>query len=160
MQLGSTAPGGAFDASTLPHDALGPAPLTLKGVQQGLCQSGAPPVPLVELTIAQAHAAMLGGQLNCTGLVAAYLQRILAFDTRLQLNSIRTVNPGVAQVRAAPLLAAACTRFCCCLGVAPMGPLMACAGHHPLSQPAGASASWPSSRPPFSLRAAGCRHGC
>ncbi len=71
----------------------------LQGVQGGLCQSGAPPVPVVELTIGQAHAAMLAGNLTCSQLVAAYLQRILAFDQPLQLNSIRALNPSAMEVR-------------------------------------------------------------
>ena len=64
----------------------------------GLCQTGAPAIPVVELGIAQAHAAMLAGSLNCSALVAAYLQRIAAFDQRTQLNSIRALHPHAVEV--------------------------------------------------------------
>lgn len=94
QQLG-TAP---QDPSDLAVEALGPAAVTLKSLQQGFCQSGAPAVPVVEMTIAQAHTAMLEGRLNCSQLVGAYLQRIVAFDQLLQLNSIRSVNPASIQV--------------------------------------------------------------
>lgn len=86
------------DPSSLAVEALGPAAVTLKGLQQGFCQSGAPAVPVVEMTIAQAHTAMLEGRLNCSQLVGAYLQRIVAFDQPLQLNSIRSVNPASIEV--------------------------------------------------------------
>jgi len=43
---------------------------------------------------------MLAGNLTCSQLVAAYLQRILAFDQPLQLNSIRALNPSAMEVRA------------------------------------------------------------
>ncbi|KAI7836709.1 hypothetical protein COHA_009485 [Chlorella ohadii] len=40
---------------------------------------------------------MLAGNLTCSQLVAAYLQRILAFDQPLQLNSIRALNPSAME---------------------------------------------------------------
>jgi hypothetical protein len=41
---------------------------------------------------------MLAGSLNCSALVAAYLQRIAAFDQRTQLNSIRAIHPQAVAV--------------------------------------------------------------
>lgn len=86
-------------ASSSPPDSTGPVGITLRDLQQGgLCQTGAPAIPVVELGIAQAHAAMLAGSLNCSALVAAYLQRIAAFDQRTQLNSIRALHPHAVEV--------------------------------------------------------------
>lgn len=109
MQAAGVGPGppvssaGSQGAGGVPAGAVGTAAITLRDVQLGgLCQDGAPPVPLVELTIAGAHAAMLEGSLNCSALVAAYLQRIAAFDRRTQLAAVRAVNPGAA-ARAAAL---------------------------------------------------------
>lgn len=49
---------------------------------------------VVELTIAQAHAAMRAGTLGCHALVAAYLARIDAYDKRgPSLNAIVTISP-------------------------------------------------------------------
>lgn len=88
--------------ATFPTDSTGTAAVTLRDVQLGgLCQTGSPQVPVVELTIAGAQAAMLAGLLNCSRLVEAYLQRIAAYDQRTQLNAIRAVNPSVAQVSTA-----------------------------------------------------------
>ena len=91
-------------ASSSPPDSTGPMAITLREVQQGgLCQTGAPPVPVVELGIATAHAAMLAGSLNCSALVGAYLQRIAAFDQRTQLNSIRGIHPQAIMVSCSSL---------------------------------------------------------
>lgn len=84
-------------------DSLGPGPaVTAQQLWQGLCQTGKPQNPVVELTIAEAHFMMLAGQLTCTDLVTAYQQRIAAFDQPLQLNSIRSLNPAALE-RAAQL---------------------------------------------------------
>jgi amidase len=51
-------------------------------------------VELMELTIAEAHHAMLAGTLTARDLVAAYLERIEAYDKRgPSLNAIMLVNP-------------------------------------------------------------------
>lgn len=80
----------------LPAEAVGPAALTAADVRRGLCQTGAPEHPVVELTIAEAREAMLGGRLSCSGLVAAYRQRILQLDQRLQLNAVLALSPTAA----------------------------------------------------------------
>lgn len=104
-----------------PSDSTGPAALTLRNLQQGgLCQTGAPAAPVVELGIAEAHAAMLAGSLNCSALVAAYLQRIAAFDQRTQLNSVRAVNPQAAAV------SSSCRRCRCLLPFSRAWPAAAC----------------------------------
>ena len=43
-------------------DSVGPAAVTLAALEQGVCQTGKPVVPVVELTIAEAHAALLSGK--------------------------------------------------------------------------------------------------
>ncbi len=49
---------------------------------------------LMEATIDGIHAAMRAGELSCTGLVQAYLDRIAAYDQAgPRLNAIQTVNP-------------------------------------------------------------------
>lgn len=57
-------------------------------------QSTSPPFHLIEATIDGIHAAMRSGQLSCTQLVQAYLNRIAAYDqTGPKLNAIQNVNP-------------------------------------------------------------------
>ena len=54
----------------------------------------APAFEVQEATIAQVHAAMLGGRLTCRGLVDAYLRRIEAYDKNgPAINAIVIVNP-------------------------------------------------------------------
>lgn len=130
-------------ASSSPPDSTGPMGITLREVQQGgLCQTGAPAVPVVELGIAQAHAAMLAGSLNCSALVAAYLQRIAAFDQRTQLNSIRGVHPQAVAVS---------LHFIC--------PRLGCTASSLLPPPAAAAAGWLAARPP-SPAPARCERHC
>lgn len=64
------------------------------------CVSGAPAVPVVELGVAAAHAAMLRGDLNCSTLVASYLARIASMDQRSRLNAVRALAPGAAAAAA------------------------------------------------------------
>jgi hypothetical protein len=91
------------ESALISPDSLGPGPaVTAQQLWQGLCQTGKPQNPVVELTIAEAHSLMLAGQLTCTDLVTAYQQRIAAFDQPLQLNSIRTLIPAALE-RAAQL---------------------------------------------------------
>ena len=92
----------------LPLDAVGPAAVTVADVWLGTCKTGAPELPVVELGIAAARRAMLAGQLTCSGLVAAYLQRIRALDKPLRLNAVRVVSPAAqAEAEAADELLAA-----------------------------------------------------
>ena len=52
-------------------------------------------VELIELTIGEAHEAMLAGTLTSRALVEAYLERIRAFDKRgPAFNAIIMVNPN------------------------------------------------------------------
>ena len=152
---------GALLPPTQPADSVGTAAVTLRDVQRGgLCQSGAPPLPVVELTIAQAHAAMLAGRLTCSVLVAAYLQRIQAFDARLGLNSIRSIDPRAAQVRwsgaaavAMPSAAMPSAEQPSCWGLSVAG----CLPCHPVPPPppaAAAALAWLAAR-----RGAGCAAG-
>jgi amidase len=62
-----------------------------------LAQPSATPAPfhLLEATIDGIHAAMRSGQLTCTRLVQAYLDRIAAYDQAgPRLNSIQNINPN------------------------------------------------------------------
>lgn len=61
-------------------------------IANGLCITGAPVLPVANLTIASARAALWSGRLNCSGLVAAYINRINAYDQRTGLNSVLTIN--------------------------------------------------------------------
>lgn len=101
VQLPNVAAALVGPAAAVPVEALGPAAATLSEVQLGACQLGAPPLPLVELTIAAARRALLSGALNCSQLVAAYAQRVLALDARLSLNAVRALHPGAAAAAAA-----------------------------------------------------------
>lgn len=96
---------GAASGPCITPSHLGPAEVTLRGVQDGLCREGGPQFPVAELTVAGAHAAMADGSLNCSGLVQAYLQRIAAYDRRLQLNAIHKLNPRAVEVRSSRLQA-------------------------------------------------------
>jgi amidase len=78
-----------------PEDSIGVMAVSVADLHNGLCTTGAPPLPVAELTIAEAHAAFGNGTLNCSSLVKAYLQRIAAFDRRTELNSVINVNPKV-----------------------------------------------------------------
>lgn len=71
--------------------------MTAAAVDQGLCTTGAPPIPIAELTIDQAHEALWQGNLTCSDLVAAYLARIAAFDQRTQLNAVQALNSHAAE---------------------------------------------------------------
>jgi amidase len=75
-----------------PEDAIGVMAVSVAELREGLCTTGAPPIPVAELTISEAHAAFLNGTLTCSSLVNAYLQRIAAFDARTHLHAILTVN--------------------------------------------------------------------
>src|SRR5262245_1867872 len=56
------------------------------------------PFHLIEATIDSTHAAMRSGQLTCTRLVQAYLDRIAAYDQAgPKLNAVQNVNPGALQ---------------------------------------------------------------
>jgi len=62
-----------------------------------LAQPSFTPAPfhLLEATIDGIHAAMRSGQLTCTRLVQAYLDRIAAYDQAgPRLNAIQNINPG------------------------------------------------------------------
>ena len=90
---------GDANQPTITAGSVGPAAVTAQDLRHGLlCQSGAPQLPVQELTIAESHAAMLAGHLTCGQLVDAYLQRIEAFDQRAYLGSIRAINPNAKQV--------------------------------------------------------------
>lgn len=84
------------DALQLRPDAVGPMSVSVAELDRGLCTTGAPPVPLVEITIARSQELFFSGDLNCSALVAAYIQRIAAFDGRTQLNAVRALNPAAA----------------------------------------------------------------
>jgi Asp-tRNA(Asn)/Glu-tRNA(Gln) amidotransferase A subunit family amidase len=88
--LNTTLPGLPY-----PEDAIGTMAISTAKLYSGLCNNGAPPIPVAELTISKVHAAFANGTLNCSSLVNAYLQRIDAFDTRTGLNAILTLNPDV-----------------------------------------------------------------
>jgi Asp-tRNA(Asn)/Glu-tRNA(Gln) amidotransferase A subunit family amidase len=93
--------------------------VTVAQAERGLCATGAPPLPMVELTIAQARAALLGGFLNCSALVLAHIQRIAAYNQPTQLNAVRAVHPGVLAAAAALDAQLAAARA----GGAPLPPL-------------------------------------
>lgn len=76
------------------QDATGVMAVSIAEIRTGLCTSGAPPVPVAELTIDTAHALFAQGALNCSSLVNAYLQRITNLDQRTALNAIFTINPA------------------------------------------------------------------
>ncbi|KAH7618117.1 putative Glutamyl-tRNA(Gln) amidotransferase subunit A [Nannochloris sp. 'desiccata'] len=78
-----------------PEDAIGTMAVSVAELRTGLCNNGAPALPVAELTISEVHAAFANGILNCSSLVNAYLQRIDSFDTRTGLNAIISLNPDV-----------------------------------------------------------------
>ena len=55
------------------YDYHSTTPTTMANLYSG-CSSGAPPVPVEELTIADVHAQLLNGTFTCAQLVQAYLQ--------------------------------------------------------------------------------------
>ena len=78
--------------------------------------SPAPPFHLLEATIDGIHAAMTSGQLTCTRLVQAYLDRIAAYDQAgPKLNAVQNISPDALK-QAAKLDAAMRTS-------GPVGPL-------------------------------------
>lgn len=88
--LSTTLPGLPY-----PENAIGTMAVPVAELRNGLCNTGAPPIPVAELTISEVHGSFANGTLNCSSLVKAYLQRIDAFDTRTGLNAIVTLNPRV-----------------------------------------------------------------
>lgn len=72
--------------------------ITAQAIQTS-CSSGAPPFPITELTITAAHEAFLNGSLTCSQLVAAYVQRISAYDDII--NSVSFINPNLVTESAA-----------------------------------------------------------
>ena len=77
-----------------PEDATGVMPVSTADLRNGLCTSGATSVPVIELTILEAHDYFSRGALNCSTLVTAYLERIAALDKRTTLNAVFTINPA------------------------------------------------------------------
>ena len=62
----------------------------------GACQPSPAPIPLVEATIPEVQAAILDGRTTCRIVVQEYLDRIEAYDGRI--NAITEVNPRALQV--------------------------------------------------------------
>eukprot|EP00884_Botryococcus_braunii_P006539 jgi/Botrbrau1/15887/Bobra.40_1s0070.1 len=69
-------------------------PITV-GQARRLCSSGAPGLPILEATIASTLQALLQGQLNCSDLVATYVERIHDDDKRGGINAVRVINPNI-----------------------------------------------------------------
>ena len=83
---------------TIVRIALGPVLLGLLpsvALAQPAPSRSTAPFPVVEATIEGIHAAMAAGQLTCTQLVQAYLDRIAAYDQAgPKLNSVQNINPN------------------------------------------------------------------
>ncbi|CAL8464697.1 g4232 [Coccomyxa elongata] len=74
--------------------------VTVAGVAN-LCASRAPAFPVVEATIGSVHTAFLQGNLTCSQLVQAYVQRIQAYDKATGLLAVRVLNPDLEKEAAA-----------------------------------------------------------
>ena len=93
----------------------------------GWSQGMAPPVPLVETTIAAMHSTFLAGGLTCSGLVAAYMQvGVLPLcNTRDALSLLQGESDSVQTVSLK-----GCTADCYCLDYHVLYSLCAQASHH------------------------------
>jgi Asp-tRNA(Asn)/Glu-tRNA(Gln) amidotransferase A subunit family amidase len=69
----------------------------LLGIASCSTDDAEPPFRFVEATIAEAHQAILTGQLTCAEIIEGYLRRIATYDESSGMNAIIFTNPAAVQ---------------------------------------------------------------
>ena len=74
------------------QESVGTAPYTVHELQEGICRSGAPPLPLASASIDSIHEALRSKSTSCERLIAAHFDRIDAYDTKLGINAVLSLR--------------------------------------------------------------------